>query len=293
MTFLKHSIGKTYYEIKGKQRDENHFPLICLHGGPGGTSKRLEPLLKLAKDRKVVLYDQVGGGRSSATETKHWCIESFVRELDYLIRHLKIEEFHIYSASWGTTLALEYYLRKNKGQVKSMTFQSPMFSARDWMKDAKTYIQSLPEKTQKVINLCHEIGATDSKVYKEALKEYYLRHVLRDKKKLEKFFKAISKNPHGEKVYEYMWGPSEFEATGTLKSYERVKSLKDIEVPVQFIVGEYDEASPNTAKKYSKLIKHSSVEIIPGAAHLVLAEAPVKVCSLVSQFLKKFEKETE
>ncbi|MCU1559128.1 alpha/beta fold hydrolase, partial [Mycetocola sp.] len=39
-------------------------PLVLLHGGPGVPSYYLEPLKALADERRVVLYDQLGSGRS-------------------------------------------------------------------------------------------------------------------------------------------------------------------------------------------------------------------------------------
>jgi len=41
-----------------------------------------------------------------------------------------------------------------------------------------------------------------------------------------------------------LWGPSEFSATGTLEKYERVAYLKKLNIPVLFVCGEFDEATP-------------------------------------------------
>ncbi len=40
------------------------IPLLTLHGGPGASSNYLKLLLALADERPVILYDQLGGGRS-------------------------------------------------------------------------------------------------------------------------------------------------------------------------------------------------------------------------------------
>jgi len=284
MAYLKHKFGKTYYITKGKK---GKTPIVVLHGGPGGRHTGNFPLHEMAKDRKIYFYDQMGGGKSSPTDKKYWNIKSFVEELSLLLDHWGLDEFHLYGSSWGTTLALEYYLRKKGKGVKSITFQSPMFSAKDWSDDAKKLVKQLDPKYQKIINYCHEIGATDSKVYKEAVIEYYSNFVFRNKAKLKK---AISNpNPHGNEVYDYMWGPSEFNATGTLKTYDRVSDLSKIEIPTFLICGQYDEARPETAFKYSKKIKGSEFTVMPNCSHAILGEKPKPLIAEYKRFIKSIE----
>jgi len=285
MAKVEHKYGITYYETKG--RKDSGVPLICLHGGPGGTSLGHRPMLQLADDRKVFIYDQIGAGRSSKLKPSQYKIKTFVKELDYLLESWGIKEFHLFGSSWGTTLALEYYLHKKGKGIKSITFQSPMFSAKDWETDAKKLINKLPAKTQKVINYCHEIEATDSKVYKEAIFEFYSRHVCRDKKKLRA--KSKIKNEHGNHLYETMWGPSEFKPTGSLKTYNQVSALKTISVPVLFICGQYDEATPETTKKYHKKVKGSQFKVIKSASHSILSEKPKEILKEIRSFISEVD----
>lgn len=282
MPKIKHSLGVTYFESKGSKN--KNIPIICLHGGPGGTSLGHRPLLDLSVDRKVYIYDQIGGGRSSSINENKWTIETFVKELDYLIKEWDLDEFILFGSSWGTTLALEYYIhRKGKG-IKSIIFQSPMFSAKDWKEDADRLISKLSKKTQKVIEYCHEVEATDSKVYRKAVFEYYLKHVCRDEKVLKS--KSQINNEHGNRIYNTMWGPSEFKATGTLKKYNKVKELKKIRVPTLFICGQYDEATPSTVEKYHNLVIESDFLVVKNASHSILKENPRPMIKKIKEFLK-------
>jgi len=283
MPYVRHKLGKTFYIAKGKG---NRIPLVFLHGGPGGRHDWNSAILKLGKRRRVFLYDQIGGGRSSPTQEKYWNIETFVSELDTLIKKWKLTRFHLGGSSWGTTLALEYYLRKKGKGIQSLIFSSPMFSANDWKRDATQLISKLPTKIKKVIKGCHELGATDAKVYQEAMMAFYLKHVLRDEKKLKALMELFaSGNNTGQKIYEHMWGPSEFEPTGTLKKYNRVEALRKIRVPTLFMCGEFDEATPRTVKKYSKLVKGSDVKILKGCSHASVQEQPALVLKIVDSFL--------
>ena len=285
MPYIEHKLGRTFYQKRGSKSAKG-LPLVCLHGGPGGQCKRMAPLFDLADDRQVYMYDQIGGGRSSATEKRHWTIQAFVRELKTLVDTWGLEQFHLFGASWGTTLALEF-LMKHPGRVHSVVFQSPMFCTADWEKDANRLIKQLPEQERKVIRYCHEIGATDSKVYKDAMQVYYGRHVCRDKTVLKRML-GLS-DPNGGKVYEYMWGPSEFKATGTLSDYDRVPDLKRITQPSLVVCGEHDEAQPSTGKRYGKVLPAGEFLSIPNASHVILAEKPRQLVSTVRGFLNKQE----
>ncbi|MDD4975293.1 MAG: proline iminopeptidase-family hydrolase [Bacteriovorax sp.] len=282
MSYVKHKFGKTFF-VKHKSKTKNKkTPIIFLHGGPGGTHLSFLPLKSLAKDRDIYMYDQIGGGASSITAPKLWMIETFVEELSVLIKTWKLDRFVLMGASWGTTLALEYFLATKDSRIERIIFQSPLFSTKDWENDANHLIKELPDKTQKIINYCHEIEATDSKVYQAAVFDYYLKHVLRNKKLLTKPRKP---NINGNKIYAHMWGPSEFKATGTLKKYERVSHLKKLNIPVLLICGEHDEATPVTVKKYHKIIKNSEFQIIKNASHSISRENPKELLKAIKGFI--------
>jgi proline iminopeptidase len=283
MPYITHKFGKTFFVVHKTSAKNKKTAIIFLHGGPGGTHHSFEPLKALAKDRDLYMYDQIGGGGSSAINQKLWKIETFVEELSILVKAWKLEKFILIGASWGTTLALEYFLAKKDKRIEKIIFQSPLFSTKDWEKDANRLIKELPKKTQKVINYCHEIDATDSSVYKEAIFEYYLKHVLRNEKMLRK--PSLKPNVHGNQVYAHMWGPSEFKATGTLKKYERVSSLKKLNIPVMLVCGEHDEATPVTVKKYHKIIKHSEFHIVKNASHCITRENPKDLLKLIKEFI--------
>ncbi len=279
MAFVQHRLGKTHYTRKGRS---GLTPIIWLHGGPGGMHQPDSNVFRLAADRQVYCYTQLGSGKSSKTTKKLWKIETFVAELSYLIDAWHLWEFHLMGGSWGTTLALEYYLRKRGKGVKSLVFQSPLFSTRDWKTDGRRLIKGLPARTRRIIETCHDIGATDSAVYKKAMGEYYDKHVYRNKPKKEK--RPV--NPNGEAIYEYMWGPAEFEPTGTLRGYTRVADLSKIKVPTLVICGQHDEATPETGIRYANKIPGCAFAEIRDASHVIWKEKPASILGVIKPFLK-------
>lgn len=95
-----------YYEQSGNPQGQ---PVIFLHGGPGGgTSPDYRRFFDPAAYR-IVLFDQRGSGKS----TPHACLEEnttwhLVADIEQLRAHLKIERWHVFGGSWGSTLALAY-----------------------------------------------------------------------------------------------------------------------------------------------------------------------------------------
>jgi proline iminopeptidase len=63
--FLERPLGRTWYRVTGAG---GRTPLVCLHGGPGSTHNYFRPLERLADERRVVVYDQLGCGRSDRPE---------------------------------------------------------------------------------------------------------------------------------------------------------------------------------------------------------------------------------
>ncbi len=79
---------RTWYRVVG-DLGSAATPLLALHGGPGSTHHYFAPLERLAQNgRAVVLYDQVGCGRSEKRPEREWSVALFLDELDALREEL-------------------------------------------------------------------------------------------------------------------------------------------------------------------------------------------------------------
>jgi proline iminopeptidase len=86
-----------------------------------------------------------------------------------------------------------------------------------------------------------------------------------------------------------MWGPSEFTATGTLRTYDRTPRLGELRLPVLYTTGEFDEARLATVAYYQSLTPAAELSVIPGSAHLTTIDAPEAFADTVSRFLRSVE----
>lgn len=275
--------GKVWYRISG---EGSKTPIILLHGGPGMPSYYLNSLTELGTDRSVIFYDQLGCGRSmQKMDTSLMTVESFVEQLEQLRVTLGIEDFYLYGSSWGTMLGVDYYL-KYPQHVKAMILSSPCLSAERWSKDAGILIASLPDSVQQSIQKNLAAKTFSSPEYQSAIQIYY------------KNFFSRTPTPdvdstllhYSPEIYEYMWGPSEFTALGTLKNYDRTDRLDEIKVPTLFMAGEFDEARPTTVQYYQSLTPQSSFGLIKNSGHLTMVDNPQQNLQVIQEFLKAIEK---
>lgn len=274
--------GRVWYQVVGEGPGT---PLVVLHGGPGAPSYYMSSLARLGTDRPVVFYDQLGAGRSDMpSDTTLWRIERFMAELDSVRTHLGLREIHLLGHSWGTMLATDYVLGGAVG-VKSLVLASPALSAELWERDADALIATLPDSVREAIRVHEEAGTYDDPAYQAAMMDFYGRYVtLAWGPDVDSTFAHF-----GAELYGYMWGPSEFTPTGTLRSYDRTDRLGELDLPVLYTAGEFDEARPETVRYYQSLTPGAELAIIPGSAHLTTIDAPEAFADTVARFLRSVE----
>jgi proline iminopeptidase len=92
-------------------------------------------------------------------------------------------------------------------------------------------------------------------------------------------------------MLEYMWGPSDFTVTGSLRGLDRTSELASLTMPVLFHCGEFDESRPDTVREQAALTPNAEVAIIAGAGHLTMIDAPKQAVGAIQDFLARVEHE--
>ncbi len=271
---------KLWYEIAGRG---DNTPLLMLHGGPGLSSHYLDPLRELASDRPVIFFDQPGGGRSGRVkEPAQLDTDYFVDAVDQLRKKLGLKQFYLYGQSWGSTLALEYYLKHPHG-VKALILSSPLISTPAWVEDTDFLVGTLPGEMRDAIRKHEAEGTFDAPGYQQALQVFYERFVARKLPWSADLMKSLEHM--ALEVYNHMWGPSEFTINGLLRQYDGSESLREIRVPVLYLCGEFDEARPETVRKFHQMTPGSAMQVVKGAAHLTMHDAPGADVAIIRKFL--------
>ena len=143
---------QTYYRIVGAPSAK--APLLLLHGGPGSTHNYFESLDDLAATtgRQIVMYDQLGCGRSSMPDAPElWRASTWLDELAALRQHLGLKWVHLLGQSWGGMLAIMYVSDQKPEGVLSVILASTLSDAKLWAKEQHRLIALMAPADQAAI----------------------------------------------------------------------------------------------------------------------------------------------
>jgi proline iminopeptidase len=276
--------GRVWYRVAGGGAG---IPLLTLHGGPGVPHDYLEPLERMGDERRIVFYDQLGCGRSDRpSDNSVWRVDRYVEELAQVRAALGLARVHLLGQSWGTMLATEYLLTRPAG-VQSVIMANPAISVPRFIADVTRLRRELPEFARTALESCSAAAGANNPAYQVATLEFYRRHVCRLDPWPDAFNRAVG--GMGMESYEAMWGPNEFTATGVLKDFDRSARLGEIKLPILFLAGRYDEATPESAAYYRSLAPGSELVTFEKSSHMPQLEETERYLAVVRDFLMRAE----
>jgi L-proline amide hydrolase len=254
---------RTWYRVVG-ELEAGADPLVCLHGGPGSTHHYFAPLERLApQGRPVVLYDQLGCGRSDRPTDVEWTLQLFLDELVELRTQLGLERIHLLGTSWGGLLALEHAL-SGPGGLTSLVLSSTLVSAEEWAVEVKRLRDELP--TDEALEARH----------------FYRREA--PPPELERM--SAERAPD---VYRAMWGPNEWTITGALRGWDVRPRLHEIDVPTLVIRGRYDLSTEPITATLVDGIPGARVVVFEHSSHTPVLEETERYLEVVDGFLREAE----
>jgi proline iminopeptidase len=107
--------GRLYYEVVGSG---SGTPLVLVNGGPGFDHTYLHIAAAwdtLAKNRRIIFYDQRGDGGSAPLKPGQSCtLADQIADLEALRTHLVIEKWDMLGHSWGGYLSMAYAARHSE-----------------------------------------------------------------------------------------------------------------------------------------------------------------------------------
>ncbi len=109
-----------YWEQSG---NPDGVPIVFLHGGPGAGATPTHRRFFDPDHYRIIVYDQRGSGRSHPLGSlENNTAAHLVDDLEALRQHLKVERWHLFGGSWGSTLAM-LYAAKNPKRCISMVLR--------------------------------------------------------------------------------------------------------------------------------------------------------------------------
>jgi proline iminopeptidase/L-proline amide hydrolase len=279
--------GRIYVRINGRL-DGPRPPLLMIHGGPGGTHASFLGALPLADERAIILYDQLDSGRSDhPDDPANWRVARFVDEVDAIRRALALPRLHVLGASWGGTVALEYAARRPAGLAGTI-LESPLVSTRSWLADANALRGRPPAATRRILDGCERPAPPPVPACEAATADFYRRFNRRTETRpdIAAYARALP-IPFNRRLYETMWGASEFVGTGSLRDYDGEPLLARLDgARTLFIGGQYDEARPATLAGFAERVPGASFAVIEDAAHSIANDNPEALIATLRRWLR-------
>lgn len=163
-------------------QSEDHRPVVVIHGGLGLPCDYLLPIVDIMPYRCVIMYDQLGCGRSeSPTDIHAYSIESSVKDLDKLLKALGVHNFHMFAHSAGTCIGYEYLKDKceeeypsenDKSKNATPRCLSAVFSSGSYhIKLARELTHEMEQKIKE--DMMHEHGSVDPRQVGEIIRTQY------------------------------------------------------------------------------------------------------------------------
>ena len=277
--------GSVYVRINGRL-DSGRPPVVMIHGGPGGTHAGFLPATALADQRAVILYDQLDSGQSDRPgDPRNWRVARFVDEVERIRVALGIPRWHVVGHSWGGMVALEYGARR-PAALAGLALASPLVSTRSWIADATILRAQLPTGDQARIAGCDR-GPSPS--CDKGVDAFYAAFNGREPRSDAAIAYARA-HPGGfnPRLYNAMWGASEFVCTGTLKEYDGEPLLAKLDGRrTLFVGGQYDEARPATLAGFAARVSGAELATIPGAAHGIFGDRPEETVATLRAWLAR------
>jgi proline-specific peptidase len=263
-------------------------PLLAVHGGPGLPHNYISSLERLADEREVIFWDQLGCGNSERpSDPALWTMERSVTEMDAVVKELGLNGFHIFGNSWGGMLAQQYALDVTP-RAASLTISNSIASIPQFSEMVTRLKADLDPATQSAIDRHEAAGTTGSPEYQGAIRtwnETYLCRVRPWPAELEDAFRRM-----GAEIFETMFGASDFNIVGTIRNWDVFDRLTEIALPTLVLAGRFDECVPEHMWDMHQRIAGSQFELFESSAHLPFIEEPDRFDEVMREFLRSHDR---
>jgi proline iminopeptidase len=258
---------------------EGSRTLLALHGGPGASSHYLDRLAEVVGgDRRLVLYDQLGGGDSDRPDDPDlWQIPRFIAEVETVRTALDLGVVTLYGQSWGGMLALAYAV-DNPANVDALVLSNTYANGKDYLLDISEHRMALGKDLHALMLLHEHADDLEAPAYLDAVLELSSRHLRRS----SPYDPEMSRREYREIEARYMadtgpgyalWGPHEFKGTGPQAFFDVSGRLGEIRVPALILCGWYDELSPKRCSRtLADGIADNEFVVFGNASHLTILE---------------------
>jgi proline iminopeptidase len=254
-------------------------PLFAVNGGPGLSHIYMtqnDVWLQIAKDRKVIFYDQRGTGKSLV---KHpnvaMSMDAQVADLDSVRAALHLDKIDLCGDSYGGFLVTAYTVAHPE-HVRRLIISDGVVG---WKSMVHLFPQVFPDKLELQEMASKTSTASDEYKEQQGLRDHF-DMIFYSREKLDDYMS------HAKDLgYSLKTGQAVQAATEDL---DLTSKLSTISASTLVITGRYDmNVAPLTAWQIYKQIPGATFQVFEESGHLPSYEEPKKYVQVVSAFLGK------
>ncbi len=273
-------IHSIYWERSGNPKGKK---ILVIHGGPGGGSQPRYRRYFNPEKFDIIQFDQRGCGSSRPfSELRENTTGDLVNDIEKLRINLKIDSWHLFGGSWGSTLALIYAI-KYSSRVLSMTLRG-IFLCRKfellWFyqygaseifpEDFEKYISVIPndERGDLITSFYKYLTSSDVELRSKAAAawtnwELSTSHLIKRDIDFAESKTTSFSDAFARIECHYFINKIFLEDDFILKNVKIIESI-----PTKIIQGRYDIICPvRSAWDLSKKLKNSELIIVDDAGH--------------------------
>lgn len=291
------SIG---YTVISKRMEKQPYPVVYLHGGPGGhiTDAEIESLRPLADlGFRVYLYDQIGSGHSDRlADIGEYTVQRHIADLREIVKKLKAPKVILIGQSWGAILATLFAAEYPELVHKMvLTSPGPVFPLQPQLA-ALPAPDSLPFKQPVFSNEQGNKQANNvrTKAMKWMATNFGIK--LASDKEADRFATFLNQQVNRStvcdtsRILDAEAGSGYYVSIMTFKSLLNIKDprpkLTTLQMPVLVMKGECDNQKWGYTQEYLQLFRNSRFQYVPGAGHFIDVEQPEIYIRSIVTFLK-------
>jgi proline iminopeptidase len=263
-----------YYEVFGSG---SATPLIIVNGGPGfdHTYEHVSTAWDvLAKNRRVIFYDQRGTGRSPATKDQTYTLADQINDLEDLRAHLGADHMELLGHSWGGYLVMAY-AAEHPEHISHLIIVD---SAAPKFKDTIFLFENVfPEGTERQAGLGFKEEMGDKAAQDADLREYFSM-LFYSPENRDRFLATVQPSVYKKDINEAV--------EKDIERFDLNPEIRKFKFPSLVITGRYDmNVASSVAYKIHQAIPGSQFAVFEKSGHLPFFEEPNQFVRVMEEFL--------
>lgn len=280
---------RLFYKVVGSGKET----LVAVHGGPGNSLESIRADLEpLAKNRRVIYYDQRGGGRSDLLRGRDkLAISKHVADLEAVRAHFKLGKMTLLGNSWGGLL-VGFYAAAHPDRVERMVLHSPAPPTRAFIVEMAEEIQSrarsryTAEQQRRfaiVSNPRNWVTADEPGALCREFARLVLDLYVVNAESMKRFKGDVCAGPEDAVRYQQVVNSQIWSSLG---DWDLTASLGAVKAPVLVIHGEADPIPVESSEAWARAFPNAQLLLVKGAGHVPQVEQPEVFFGAVGAFLK-------